>query len=416
MLTENFDTYQGPCTIPPDRIERSCAENSPKKIELPGGFVIRNAKIVTPEGVCENASLQVEDGRIVEIRQGTIPATRVIDAGGNYLFPGFVDMHSDAIEKGIEPRPNTFFPVDIAVYELDKKIASCGITTMYHSLSFAELEIGLRNNSTAAGIIREINNLKNKLKVNTKIHARFEITDLGAVPFLEGLIRDGQIELFSFMDHSPGQGQFRDILAFKNYYGPVYAKSDSEMDNIIERKLQAKDGDSPRCIALLIDLCREHGIAIASHDDDSREKMTWLKEMNIGMAEFPVNIEAVRAAREMGIKVCLGSPNVVRGQSQARNLSAREAISWGYGDILCSDYSPMTLLHAVLTLERLGILPLHEAMKMVSLTPAQAVGIADHTGSLEVGKDADMVLVDHSDDFPRVLKTFVAGREVFATC
>ena len=416
MLTENFDTYQGPCTIPPDRIERSCAENSPKKIELPGGFVIRNAQIVIPEGVCENASLQVEDGRIVEIRQGTIPATRVIDAGGNYLFPGFVDMHSDAIEKGIEPRPNTFFPVDIAVYELDKKIASCGITTMYHSLSFAELEIGLRNNSTAAGIIREINGLKNKLKVNTKIHARFEITDLGAVPFLEGLIRDGQIELFSFMDHSPGQGQFRDILAFKNYYGPVYAKSDSEMDHIIERKLQAKDGDSPRCIALLIDLCREHGIAIASHDDDSREKMTWLKEMNIGMAEFPVNIEAVRAAREMGIKVCLGSPNVVRGQSQARNLSAREAIRWGYGDILCSDYSPMTLLHAVLTLERLGILPLHEAMKMVSLTPAQAVGIDDHTGSLEVGKDADMVLVDHSDDFPRVLKTFVAGREVFATC
>ena len=98
------------------------------------------------------------------------------------------------------------------------------------------------------------------------------------------------------------------------------------------------------------------------------------------------------------------------------NLSAREAISWGYGDILCSDYSPMTLLHAVLTLERLGILPLHEAIKMVSLNPARAVGIAEHTGSLEVGKEADMVLVDHSDDFPRVLKTFVGGREVFATC
>jgi alpha-D-ribose 1-methylphosphonate 5-triphosphate diphosphatase len=138
--------------------------------------------------------------------------------------------------------------------------------------------------------------------------------------------------------------------------------------------------------------------------------------MNIGMTEFPVNIEAVRAARELGVSVCLGSPNVVRGQSQGKNLSAREAISWGFGDILCSDYSPMTLLHAVLTLERLGILPLHEALKMVSLNPAQAVGIADETGSLEEGKAADLVLVDHSDDFPRVLKTFVGGREVFATC
>ena len=134
------------------------------------------------------------------------------------------------------------------------------------------------------------------------------------------------------------------------------------------------------------------------------------------MTEFPVNIEAVRAAREHGISVCLGSPNVVRGESQARNLSAREAISWGYGDILCSDYAPMTLLHAVLALERLGILPLHEAVNMVSLNPARAVGIADTTGSLEIGKDADILIVDASEGFPRILSTFIGGKEVYATC
>lgn len=379
-------------------------------------FVIVNAHVVTPEGVLENVSLQVEDGRIALIREGSIKGRREIDAAGNFLFPGFVDMHSDAIEKGIEPRPNTFFPVDIAVYELDKKIAACGITTMYHSLSFAELEVGLRNNNTAAKIIREINELQHKLKVNTKIHARFEITDLGAVPFLEDLAYDGQIHLFSFMDHSPGQGQFRDILAYKSYYGRVYAKTDSEMDRIIERKLETKKSHVRTMIARLIEMCRLHGIAIASHDDDSREKITWLKEMDIGMTEFPVNLETVQTARELGVSVCFGSPNVVRGQSQARNLSAREAISSGFGDILCSDYSPMTMLHAVLTLVKLEIMPLHEAIKMVSLNPAMAVGIAEDTGSLEEGKAADMVLVAHSDDFPRVLKTFVAGREVFATC
>ncbi len=380
------------------------------------GFVITNARVVTPEGVRTGVSVQVENGRISGIRQGFPQGTREIDAGGNYLFPGFVDMHSDAIEKGIEPRPNTFFPVDIAVFELDKKIASCGITTMFHSLSFAELEVGLRNNNTAAEIIREIHGFRHKLKVNTKIHARFEITDHGAVSFLEKLIRDNQINLFSFMDHSPGQGQFQDVISFKNYYGPVYAKSDAEMDDIIERKLQAKMSHAPRDIARLLDVCREHGIAIASHDDDSREKIHWMKEMEIGMTEFPINMEAVQAAHELGIRVCLGSPNVVRGQSSSRNLDAREAIRRGYGDILCSDYSPMTLLHAVFTLERHGILPLHKATNMVSLNPARAVGIADHTGSLEAGKDADMVLVDPSDGLPRVLKTFVAGREVFATC
>ena len=380
------------------------------------GFVITNANVVTPEGVREGVSVQVEYGRIAGIGEGYRQTAREIDAGGKYLFPGFVDMHSDAIEKGIEPRPNTFFPVDIAVFEMDKKVASCGITTMYHSLSFAELEVGLRNNNTAAGSIREITRFRHKLKVNTKIHARFEITDHGAVPFLEELIRDNQINLFSFMDHSPGQGQFQDIISFKNYYGRVYAKSDWEMDDIIERKLQAKNSDAPQDVAHMLGVCREHGIGVASHDDDSREKIHWLKEMDISMTEFPINMEAVQAAHEQGIRVCLGSPNVVRGRSSSSNLDAREAIRRGYGDILCSDYSPMTLLHAVFALERHGILPLHEATKMVSLNPACAVGIADHTGSLETGKDADMVIVDHSDGFPRVLKTFVAGREVFATC
>ena len=379
-------------------------------------FVINNARLVTPDGILEEASLRVENGKIAEIGQVALSGMREVNIQGNYLFPGFVDMHSDAIEKGIEPRPNTFFPVDIAVFELDKKIASCGITTMFHSLSFAEMEVGLRSNSAAAGIIRQINEITARLKVHTKIHARFEITDMAAIPYLEDLIKDDLINLFSFMDHSPGQGQFRDISSYKNYYGPVYGKSDAEMDGIIDRKRRAREDGAPDAIECLVGLCKEHSISIASHDDDSREKIEWLKELGVGMTEFPVNIEAVRAAREHGISVCLGSPNVLRGESQARNLSAREAISWGYGDILCSDYAPMTMLHSVLALERLAILPLHKAVNMVSLNPARAVGLADRTGSLEVGKDADMLIVDPSEGFPRILSTFVEGKEVYSTC
>jgi alpha-D-ribose 1-methylphosphonate 5-triphosphate diphosphatase len=383
---------------------------------MPRSFILNNARLVTPDGIIEEGSLRVENGKITEIGQSPLSGLREVDVRGNYLFPGFVDMHSDAIEKGIEPRPNTFFPVDIAVFELDKKIASCGITTMYHSLSFAEMEVGLRSNNTAAGIIRQISEFTSRLKVHTKIHARFEITDMAAVPYLEGLIQDDLIQLFSFMDHSPGQGQFRDISSYKSYYGPVYGKSDAEMDGIIDRKRQAREDGSPDAITRLVSLCKERSIAIASHDDDSREKIEWLQALGVGMTEFPVNIEAVRAARELGISVCLGSPNVVRGESQARNLSAREAISWGYGDILCSDYAPMTMLHAVLALERLGILPLHAAVNMVSLNPARAVGLSDRTGSLEVGKDADILIVDPSEGFPRILSTFVEGKEVYATC
>ena len=377
---------------------------------------ITNARVVTPNGVLDDVSVDIVDGRIANIDDRPCGIGRSIDAQGNYLLPGFIDIHSDAIEKGIEPRPNTFFPVNIALFELDKKIVACGITTMFHSLSFAELEVGLRNNSMASQIIREIRTLSPQLKVNTRIHARYEITDQGALPFLHELIAEKQIDLLSLMDHSPGQGQFRDYASFKNYYGKVYKKSDAEIHAIINRKLQTKATIQSDSIEHLVRLCTLYHIPLASHDDDCQEKIAWLKDLGICLSEFPINMETAQAAHEAGISICLGAPNVLRGCSQAGNLSAREAIKAGFGTLLCSDYSPMTMLHAVFSLFSQEILPLHTAINMVSLNPARAAGLSEKTGSISLGKDADLVLVRYQRGFAEVLKTFVRGKEVFSTC
>ncbi len=380
-------------------------------------MVIKNASVFTEEGVVRDTSLFVENGVITDLCSHTVRCPgKTIDAGGRFVFPGFIDLHSDAIEKEIEPRPNALFPVGYVVFELDKKLASCGVTTTYHSLSFAELEVGLRSNSMAAAIIEEIHGYTARLNINTRIHARYEITDSAAVPFLEKIIRERKVHLLSIMDHTPGQGQFREITAFKGYYGRVYQKTDEEMDTIIKRKIRARNNGAAEGLSRIIGLCNELGIPVASHDDDSREKIRWLSTMNVILSEFPVNMEAVRSAREHGIAVCLGSPNVFRGNSQLKNLSAREAIREGLGDIICSDYAPTTILHAIFALDRLGIAPLFQAVNMCTVAPARVMGIADHTGSIAPGKDADLVLVDGSGDVPRILKTFVKGKEVFSTC
>ena len=253
------------------------------------------------------------------------------------------------------------------------------------------------------------------MNVKTLVHARFEITDRGAIPYLEALLKDGNINLLSLMDHTPGQGQFKEVALFKNYFGTVYKKSDAELTKIIDRKLSVKESVKSH-IDYAVALCKSMNVSMASHDDDSDEKICWLKKMGIRISEFPVNMDAVRAARNNGIYVCLGAPNALRGNSQAKNLSARDAVSSGYGDILCSDYSPMTILHAVFTLHKHDILPLHEAVNMASINPAMAVGISDNTGSIEEGKEADLTMVDIGEEIPRIVKTFVAGREVFSIC
>lgn len=384
---------------------------------MSAAYQIINAKVVTPDEILEDSTLTVRDGLVDAIAQGQSAGTLpVIDARGQYLLPGFIDLHCDAVERGIEPRPGTFFPTDVALYELDKSLAACGVTTMFHSLSFAENEIGIRSNRMAASVLRTVNEMHNNFRIKTKVHTRFEITDKTAVPVLKELIEEKQVSLFSFMDHSPGQGQFKTVTSFKDYYGPVYKKTDAEMNALIAQKLETRGGEAGEYIEELLALCNAHNVTVASHDDDSPEKIDWLKAQGIALSEFPINMETAHAASLRGVRTLLGSPNVFRGSSQSKNLSARDAIARGYGDILCSDYSPLTLVHAVFKLSELGIKTLPEAVGMTSLNPARAVGIDTRTGSIEVGKEADLVLVGNGQSFPRIQKTFVKGQEVFRTC
>jgi len=376
-------------------------------------FVIADVNIVTPWGTLEEASLQVADGKIIEIKSGQIRAGgRIMHGRGRYLLPGCIDIHNDSIEKALEPRPNTFFPQDLVILEMDRLLAVHGITTIFHSLSFAEGEIGVRSNRLAAEIIATIHRLAPALHLKTKAHARFELTDSGALPYLEELIKGQKIHLLSLMDHTPGQGQFRELTSFKNYFGTVYQKPEDELEKIIQRKYSAQK-TLAATVDYIVSRCHSQGIPLASHDDDTAAKITWLQERHVVISEFPVNLEA--AAAEKGLAVCLGTPNILRGNSQGKNLSAREAIAAGCGDILCSDYAPMTMLHSVFALHRLGLLPLHAAVNMVSLNPARAVGLAEQTGSIEAGKDADLILVDLSREIPCLVKTWVKGREVY-TC
>ncbi len=377
--------------------------------------VIENACIVTPAGVLDNASLKVASGIIAEISQGYLNGcSKRLNARGMYVLPGLVDIHSDAIEKEVEPRTSACFPVNMAVIELDKKLAACGITTMYHSLSFDERMDSIRENGAAANIVREVNRLAPRLGVRTRVHARFEISNASAIPYLEQLLDGGNVHLFSIMDHTPGQGQYKELATYMKISSHVRDLDDAAAAEVIEQKRSEAVSIRTDYIRQIVDRCLARGIPVASHDDDTREKLDIVEEMGVSIAEFPINMDTVESAAARGMHLCYGSPNVVRGASTGGNLNARDAIRRGYGDIICSDYAPMSLIHAVFTIERMGI-PLGRAVNMASLNPAAAAGISGFTGSLEIGKSADLTIVDPAGEVPRILKTFVEGREVYST-
>lgn len=381
-------------------------------------FSIYNAKIVTPDEVINNGSVIIDKGKIIEITDEVIiTGENSIDAENNFLLPGFIDMHSDSIEKEIESRPGTYLATNIAIVELDKKLSASGVTTIYHSVSFAdEVLIVIRSLDVVESIIREIKRLKDKLLINTFVHARYEITYTSGLPVIENLVKENMIDLISIMDHTPGQGQFKTTEQIKGYYGDRFGVDEESINNLVETRMSVRESFGEQNAKKMLDIALENKIPVASHDDDTAEQIVNAKKKGITISEFPITLEAVKAAHENNLYIALGSPNILRGYSHNKNLSARDLIKDGYGDIICSDYIPSTLLHAFFVLVDNKIRTICEAAKLFSTNPATALGLSDRTGSITEGLNADLIIVEHDKEIPRIKNTLVGGRMVYSVC
>ncbi len=378
---------------------------------------IYNANIILPERVVKGYIL-IEGSKISEVIEGSFPRVdytsdrSMIDAKGAYVMAGMIDMHSDAIEKEIQPRPNTLFPIRMAFQELDKKLPASGITTMYHSLSLSD-DWGVRKTDMVIGIIDSINRLKRMCSmINHKIHLRYELVFLDGISTLENLIREQRIDFMSYMDHTPGQGQFKDVEALKSFTIQSYGRREEEIDAFLDRTKDIQTMIDWAKLVSLAKLAKSKGIGLASHDDDTKEKVDIVLECEGVMSEFPINLETAVYAKSKGIHVCVGAPNIVRGKSHSNNMRAIDAIKYQAADIVCSDYLPSAMLPAIFSLTKEGI-KLTEAVKMATLNPAKALGIDKEVGSVEVGKYADLIIVELHEDYPIVRKTLVGGKIVY---
>ena len=383
----------------------------------PSRLVLRGGDIVAPNRTITGGALVIEDGRIAETLQ-TVPPLNGEEVRwvSGLVVPGFIDLHSDALEKEIRPRPNATMPVDLAIMEFDRKLAGHGIVTVVHGLSFTETEGDFRAHADSARIAALVRERRPGCLVRHLLHARYEITDVGAAPTVHGLLASGALCMLSFMDHAPGGRQFKTVADFARYYGPTLGRSAEAVHRLAEEKHRRKREEAARLEAAAADLARAaalRGVVIASHDDGSADDVAWAKRLGATLSEFPVSLEALTAARESGLHIMMGAPNALRGRSTSGNLSALQALERGGVDSLCSDYYPASLLHAALDLDARGLLTLPEAFKLVSLHPARALGIDDETGSLEAGKAADVVIVERRQSIPVVTRTFRDGREIF---
>lgn len=379
--------------------------------------ILKNGLIITENEILKDYSVLIEDGIIKEIfpnqRFFSIDADE-FDCRNNYILPGLIDIHSDVIEKVISPRKGTVFNNTIAVNEIDKQLACQGITTTLHSISFAATTISNNKRSLSLENMFDLCDLihdqKHNLLINHKFHARLELNTYSIYEKLLLYISEGKIQELSFMDHSPGQGQYRDLDAFRKIIYSQYGKiTDRQAEQIIKICKNKPKFDEHQLNTLIIK-ARENKVPIAYHDVECKSQIDMMVKKGIKICEFPLNSEVANYARKNNIFSVVGSPNIVLGRSHNNNISAKDLISDKSANIICSDYFSTTLLISVFVLFNEKICSLPEAVKLVTINPAKAIGIDEKYGSISKGKIADIIIVNCDDKTPRVRATFVKGK------
>ena len=375
---------------------------------------LSNFEIVLQDHVIERGSLRIEGGLIAEIREEAVEGAD-IEGRGKLLLPGFVDIHGDMIEKEVEPRANVRMPIELGIYDLDKKLASCGVTTAYAALAFTPATYGhVRSIEHTRAMIQTLAAMRNELLIDHRVHGRFEVTFLPAVTEAKALIDTGALHLISLMDHTPGQGQYRDIELHIANMAKARKISEAQAAELVNKRIadRTEHGDSMEIINGLARLARESGVVLASHDDDTAEKVALLHSLGAAISEFPINVAAAAEAKRLGLATAMGAPNALRGLSYSGNLSAREAYEADVLDILASDYHPSAILPAVIALAEIGEGGLAASVALASANPAKALGLNDR-GRIAEGMRADLVIAERGR-VPRLRSTIRDGRMIWS--
>ena len=376
-------------------------------------FILSGGFVVTEDNVLEEHSLVISAGKIVDIVSGYVESKNVLDCRGKYILPGLIDIHSDMIEHLIVPRKGIIFEYDQALRQADRQLIGQGITTMYHSISVANSTICNRSRTLSVDEMLKIGDVICSISPNLLIHhyshIRFELNTIEAYDEIYERVKHKRVHELSIMDHTPGQGQYTNITRFEKEIRKQYGNvSDDQVAEIID-ECKNKPQVNEEQIEALLRLADKHKIPMAYHDVGKIEDIEFMKKYNINICEFPLNLESAKEATANNFYSVVGAPNILRNGSHNNNASAIELIERRLANIICSDYYPSAMLSSIFYLTKKIEIPLQEAVKFVTLNPAKAVKIDDKYGSLAIGKQADIIIVDPLASQFHVAMAFVDG-------
>lgn len=356
--------------------------------------------LVLRGGALQNGSLALAEGRIAH------SAVTEVDLSGYLILPGIIDLHGDGFEHHIAPRPSARFALADGLASYDREAAAHGVTTAYMAQGWS-WEGGPRGPDKAEEFMAAVQAYRQEAMTDLRVQIRAETHLVAEADRLIEAVRRFGVDYVVFNNHLAEARQMArlapaDFTAWARKIGRTAADltRDVEAATALEKSV-------PRSLRKLAEAFDAMGLHYGSHDDPDAETRSYFAMIGATIAEFPTTRGAAAGARAMNNPVLMGAPNVVRGASQAGNVSASNLVQDGLCEVLVSDYHLPALPLAAWALVDRGILDLAQAWALISTHPAQVMGLHDR-GEITLGRRADLVVIDAASR--KIEATICAGR------
>lgn len=365
-------------------------------VRLTGATILREQEM-------QDRSIVIEDGRI---SKGPFPA---VDLSGYYVLPGIIDLHGDAFERHIAPRPLAQFPLVTGLQNTDREAAANGVTTAWLAQSWS-WEGGIRSPDYAEKLLDAVAAYRPQSLTDLRVQLRYETHMVDTGERLLAAVRKHKLDYVVFNNHLDQAEEITlarpaELMEWAHRAG----KSPQEYLQLVKDTL-AQAPQVPRHLCRLAESFDAMGVQYGSHDDPDAETRESYAMIGARICEFPTARGPAAAARAMSDPVLMGAPNVVRGGSQSGNVPATQLIRDRLVTALVSDYFYPSLARAAFALVEEGVLTLPRAWALISANPAQIMRLTDR-GVIDYGKRADLVVVNKATH--AVEATIAGGRLSF---
>lgn len=364
-----------------------------------GSVLIKNATVLTvTKGTLQNTDVLVQDGIIKKVGTNLSAPSGVVtvDATGKYLMPGIIDAHShvglDVVNEATSPitsevqMKDVVNPTEIGIYR-----ALAGGVTVSHAMHGSANVIGGQNatlkhrwgtkNPNDIIMMDAPRTIKFALGENpTRVHGRGNGVQPRSRMGVEAVIRNGFNEAIQYQkawaDYNSASAQKGNTATAPKYNERLQTLADI-LDGKIIIHCHSYRADE---IYMLINVARDFNISklVFQHTNEGFKVAPEIAKYTMGASVF-----ADWWAYKFEVYYSTAF--------NAAILNANGAIT-----SINSDSAELIrhLYHEAAKTQRYGGMTDDESLAMITINPARQLGISELVGSIEEGKQGDLVIFD----------------------